>query len=120
MYQLNPTLKMPLYEQVKNMIILYITQGVYTAHEILPSIRELASQLAINPNTVSKAYKDLEQEGYIYSIVGKGSFVNETSKLLTLQKETALEDFSNQVADCRQSNIEADELVSIIQEIYYD
>ncbi len=120
MYQLNPTVKIPIYEQVKNMIILYITQGVYTPHEILPSIRELASQLAINPNTVSKAYKDLEQEGYIYSIIGKGSFVSEASEIISLEKTKALKKFQKSVERCQKSNISSQDLIKLIKETYHD
>ncbi len=65
----------PLYEQVKEKIRGLIISGVLPDGERLPAVRELASQLAINPNTIQRAYRELESEGYIRSIPGKGSFV---------------------------------------------
>ena len=65
----------PLYEQIKEKLKELIITGVLTENEKIPSVRELASSLAINPNTIQKAYKDLESEGYIYSRRASGSFV---------------------------------------------
>ncbi len=64
----------PIYEQVKDGFRKLILSGVLTTDERLPSVRELAAQLAINPNTIQRAYRELESEGFIYSIAGKGSF----------------------------------------------
>ena len=65
----------PLYEQIKEKLKELIITGVLSENEKIPSVRELASSLAINPNTIQKAYKDLESEGYIYSRRASGSFV---------------------------------------------
>lgn len=65
----------PLYEQIKNSVRSQILYGVLTPDEKLPSVRELAAQAAINPNTIQKAYRDLEAEGLIYSVPGRGCFV---------------------------------------------
>ena len=64
----------PVYAQIVDSVIRQIQAGVLIPGEKLPSVRELAGQLAINPNTIQRAYTELEQEGYIYSIPGKGSF----------------------------------------------
>ena len=65
----------PIYEQVKDGLRKLIVTGAMTPDERLPSVRALATQLAINPNTIQRAYTELENEGYIYSVPGKGSFV---------------------------------------------
>lgn len=65
----------PLYEQVKDSVRRLIFSGALPDGEKLPAVRELAAQLAINPNTIQRAYRELESEGYIRSIPGKGSFV---------------------------------------------
>jgi GntR family transcriptional regulator len=65
----------PLYEQIKTKIKDLIISGVLMPDEKIPSVRELAQTLTINPNTIQKAYKELETEGYIYSIIGKGNFI---------------------------------------------
>lgn len=64
----------PIYEQVKESLRRLIVSGALPPDEKLPSVRELASQLVINPNTIQRAYRELEREGYIVSIPGKGSF----------------------------------------------
>jgi len=65
----------PIYEQIKDQLRRLILTGALAEREKLPSVRELATQLAINPNTIQRAYRDLESEGTIYSLPGKGSFV---------------------------------------------
>lgn len=64
----------PIYEQVKDAFRRLIISGALSPEEKLPSVRELAAQLVINPNTIQRAYRELEAEGYINSIPGKGSF----------------------------------------------
>ncbi|MBQ1372286.1 MAG: GntR family transcriptional regulator [Oscillospiraceae bacterium] len=64
----------PIYEQLKENLRRLILSGAIAENEKLPSVRELAGQLAINPNTIQRSYRELEQEGFIYSIPGKGSF----------------------------------------------
>lgn len=66
----------PIYEQIKDGLKKLVVSGALSADEKLPSVRELASSLAINPNTIQRAYRELEQEGYIYSVPGKGSFAS--------------------------------------------
>lgn len=64
----------PIYEQVRDGLRKLIITGVIEAGDRLPSVRSLSASLAINPNTIQKAYEALEQEGYAYSVAGKGSF----------------------------------------------
>lgn len=67
----------PIYEQVRDGFRQLILSGVLPADSRLPSVRELASELAINPNTIQRAYRELEAEGYICSVPGRGSFVRQ-------------------------------------------
>ena len=64
----------PIYEQVKDGLRRLMVTGVIREGEKLPSVRTLAGTLAINPNTIQRAYEALEAEGYLYSVPGKGSF----------------------------------------------
>lgn len=66
----------PLYQQVKDSLRRMMLTGLLEPDEKLPSVRFLATQLAINPNTIQRAYAELEAEGYIYSVAGRGSFVS--------------------------------------------
>ena len=66
----------PLYQQVKDSLRRMMLTGLLEPDEKLPSVRSLATQLALNPNTIQRAYAELETEGYIYSVTGRGSFVS--------------------------------------------
>lgn len=72
MLELNYRDARPIYEQIKDGLRRLILSDVIRQDEKLPSVRELASQLAINPNTIQKAYRELEQEGYVYTVSGRG------------------------------------------------
>ena len=75
MISIDPRDPRPLYEQVVRGFRNLIAAGILKTNDQLPSVRALASQLAINPNTIQRAYRELEAEGCIYSTPGKGSFV---------------------------------------------
>ena len=74
MFSLNYRDARPIYEQVRDGLRSMMVTGVLAAGDKLPSVRSLATELAINPNTIQRAYSELEAEGYIYSVAGKGSF----------------------------------------------
>ena len=67
----------PIYQQVKDSLRRHVVTGVLLPGDKLPSVRALASQLSINPNTIQRAYAELEAEGYVVSVTGKGNFVAE-------------------------------------------
>ena len=79
MLQLNYRDPRPIYEQVKSEFRRLILSGALPRGEKLPSVRELAAELAINPNTIQRAYRSLEVEGWIATVPGKGCFVCSTS-----------------------------------------
>ena len=81
----------PIYEQVKDSFQHLILSGILRPDEKMPSVRELAGQLAINPNTIHRAYRELEQEGYICSVPGKGSFVADASDAMAMRRSELLE-----------------------------
>ena len=81
MIQLNYRDSKPIYEQIKDGLRKLVISNSLSADEKLPSVRELAAKLAINPNTIQKAYRDLESEGYIYTVTGKGTFVAERKEV---------------------------------------
>ena len=80
----------PIYEQVKDGFRQLILSGVMRPDERMPSVRELATQLAINPNTIQRAYRELEQEGCICSVPGKGSFVADARDTAALRRKELL------------------------------
>lgn len=96
MFQLDYSDHRPLYEQIKDRIKRLIISGALAEHDKIPSVRELAAQLAINPNTIQKAYKDLESEGYIYSQRARGSFV---APVVHPQENARIQDLHAQLAE---------------------
>ena len=77
MFEIDLKSRQPLYEQIVDNIKQQIIKGVLQANEQLPSVRSLAAELTINPNTIQKAYRELERLGYVSSLPGRGSFVND-------------------------------------------
>ena len=86
MISLNYRDSRPIYEQIKDGLKKLIVTGGLAADERLPSVRALATQLSINPNTIAKAYSELEAKGVIYSVPGRGSFVSDNTD--SLRQET--------------------------------
>lgn len=111
MIQINYRDPRPIYEQVKDGIRKLAYSGMVGADEKLPSVRELASRLAINPNTISKAYKELEQEGFIYTVTGRGTFINQEFDLNDRRKRELFEQFDKVVRELFESSVSEDELV---------
>ena len=99
MIQLNYRDSRPIYEQIRDGLKRLIITGAVGTDERLPSVRELASQLAINPNTIAKAFKELEQEGYIYTIAGRGSFAAGRQDVGVGRNEELLEKFDELVKE---------------------
>ncbi len=110
----------PIYEQIKNAIINQIMNGELEEDEALPSIRSLASDIKISVMTIKKAYDELESEGYIVSIQGKGTFV--APKNTELAKEQAQKDIEDNIQKAidiaNRFNITKKEIIDLI-EIFY-
>ena len=85
----------PIYEQVQDGLRKLMMAGALQEGEKLPSVRTLASQLAINPNTIQRAYEALEREGYVYSLPGKGSFVAPRKDVDEQRKQQLLKTFTD-------------------------
>ena len=111
---------LPIYLQIKNQIIEQILKGEIAEGTKLPSIRQLAKELKISVITTKRAYEELENEGYIDTILGKGSFVSLKEKDILKQKQ--LEAISNQLkeitVDAKKFNITLEQLVRLMEEFY--
>ena len=97
----------PIYEQIKDGLRRLIVSGALQTDERLPSVRTLAAQLAINPNTIQRAYRELEQEGYLYSVPGKGSFAAEHREVDTQRRDALLRRFDETVRELRFLGVDA-------------
>lgn len=110
----------PIYEQLKERLRQMILKGAYAGNEKLPSVRELAAELSVNPNTIQRAYRDLEAEGYVYTIAGKGSFAAELTQVDDSRVRELKERFSAAAAELLQLGITEDTLKELIKEGYRD
>ncbi len=81
MFQLDPQSRKSIYEQVIDKLKSMIISGALAAGDRLPSVRELSKQIEVNPNTVQKAYRELERSGYIYTTAGVGTFIADRSNI---------------------------------------
>ena len=100
----------PIYEQVKDSLRRLIVSGALPPDEKLPAVRELASQLVINPNTIQRAYRELEHEGYIVSVPGKGSFAREMAGVDSARREELLRAFDDAVEELTYLGLTSEEL----------
>lgn len=117
MIQLNYRDSRPIYEQIKDGLRKLVVTGAVKKDERLPSVRELATQLSINPNTIQKAYRELEQEGYIYTIAGRGSFAAERADVVQGRNEALMKEFDEIVKELLYLNGDKDSLIKRIEEI---
>lgn len=115
--QLNYRDAKPIYEQIKDGLRKLVVSNALAANEKLPSVREMASKLAINPNTIQKAYRELEGEGYIYTVVGKGTFVAERKEVLDTRQNELLEAFDEVVEELLFLSAEKDTLEERIEKL---
>ena len=118
MFQLDFKDRRPIYEQIKEKMKFLIIGGAMKEGEKIPSVRELAVSMAINPNTIQKAYKELESEGYIYSVTAKGYFVTSRASTDVGKNAELLAKFSDTVRELMYLGKTKNELSDIINSIY--
>ena len=119
MFLLNPRSKQPLYEQLVEQLRRQIVLGGMKAGASMPSVRQLATELGINPNTIQKAYRRMEEEGMILSIPGKGSFVSDDlADMLTKQREDQRSKAKQMLQSCREMGLTKEEITQMVEEIY--
>lgn len=114
------TSSIPIYEQIKKQIINEIITGTLEEDEILPSIRTLAKDIRISVMTIKKAYDELEEEGYIKTIQGKGSFVlPKNLDFIKEQKQKEIEEHINKIIEIGNNyNITKEEIIETINILY--
>lgn len=108
--------KRPIYIQISDKIKQLIISEYFTDN--LPSVRQLALQLEVNPNTIQKAYALLEKEGYIYNIIGKGCFVSKNININTFKENLVKTNFEKIFNVFSQNNIPQDTILKIFNEYF--
>ena len=108
----------PLYLQIMDEVRRAIVTGSLRAEEPLPSVRELAGELVVNPRTVSQAYQELEREGVIYVRRGQGTFVSPGARRGAGERRSlALAVAKRALLEARRNGVGAEELVTMIQKL---
>ena len=119
MISLNYRDSRPIYEQIRDGLRKLIVTGALSADEKLPSVRALAAQLAINPNTIQKAYGELEREGVIYSLKGRGSFVGSgIQELRMVQQQELIEQIFEISGELCELQVPQQEVCAVVQRAY--
>jgi GntR family transcriptional regulator len=105
----------PIYTQIADGFRIQITSGILRPEEKLPSVRELAVQLSINPNTIQRAYRQLEAEGWIATVPGKGCFVCGLRSYSESEKQELLVAFDKAAAALRKIGTSREELIARLE-----
>lgn len=115
MFQINLKNGEAIYLQLKEQVIKFALMGILKPNDQLPSVRVLARELGINPNTVAKAYNELENEKIIYSVSGKGSFITDDIFSVDSVKDKIMSEFITSVNKALQFGITKEELLGVIE-----
>ena len=105
----------PIYEQVAEKLEELMLLGILGENEPLPSVRSLAMELSINPNTIQRAYGELERQGYSYTVKGKGSFVAENSVMKEKRKKDLLIQVSEVIDEAIRLGISGEEIKNMVE-----
>lgn len=113
MFLLNLQSKVPIYEQIQDQILRFIKAGVLSPGDRLPSVRQLAQDNGINPNTVAKAYTELEKNGYVYNLPKKGVYVADLNA-----EESKHEHIKSVLKTLVDGGTTKEELIEVIEDIF--
>ncbi len=110
--------KRPIYEQVVEKLEKLIMGGALEADSKMPSVRAMGIDLAVNPNTVQRAYNQLEKEGYLYTVSGRGSFVAPESEWREGKKKKILEEWRLVTEGAREAGLTREQMMEQLVQIY--
>ena len=114
--------RVPIYEQIVNSFKQMTMSGILSPDEKLPSVRELSQELTINPNTIQKAYQELERQNIIYTKRGQGSFVNPNIQAINKEEKMGelIEEIKRIIVESMYLGISKEKLLDIINSAYED
>lgn len=110
--------KRPIYEQIVEKLEKLIVCGALESNTRMPSVRSLAMELSVNPNTIQRAYAQLEQNGYLYTIVGRGNYVTCEAEWKKGRVQTVLKEFTEVLTKARETRVPRGELMALFDRIY--
>lgn len=110
--------KRPIYEQIEDRFKELIALGVLQTDEKIPSVRQLAIDLSINPNTIQRAYTELERDGFIYSVKGRGNFVADVSDKLPTRKKRYYNELDEILEKAEGYLLTPDDVIEHVEQFY--
>ena len=111
--------RVPVYEQIINQVEEKILIGVLRAGDKMPSVRSLSIELSINPNTIQKAYTELDRKQLIVTVPGKGAFVSDkASEVLLTASRDRLTELASMVKQMHFAGIRKEEIIDIVNKVY--
>lgn len=116
--ELNPVAERPIYGQIVDRLKFAVASGVLRPGELIPSVRELSKQLVVNPNTVARAYRDLQAEGLVEPVRGMGLQVTAgaADRCKADRAETVRRRLREAIEEARRSDMDPTEIVAILRE----
>lgn len=119
MYQIDVMSRIPVYEQIVEQTKKFVLSGVLRPGDQIPTVRQLSAQLSLNPNTIQKAFKELDRQGLIFSSPGKGCFISpKANEILRKEKRKGLKELEKQLQELALGGIKKEELLELIDKIY--
>lgn len=118
MFDIDLQSRTPIYEQLYKRVVELTVKKQLRPNDKLPSVRELAKELGVNPNTVSKAFQNLERDGIIYSLAGRGSFISDKNG--DIIKQNAADNFKSAAKEAMTAGLSSDEMTDIVNKVFQD
>lgn len=118
MFDIDLQSRTPIYEQLYKRVVELTVKKQLRPNDRLPSVRELAKELGVNPNTVSKAFQNLERDGIIYSLAGRGSFISDKNG--DIIKQNAVDSFEAAAKEAVTAGLSAEEMTEIVNKVFQD
>lgn len=119
MFQIDAMSRQPVYEQLINQIEHFILTGILGTKDQIPSVRSLALQLSVNPNTIQKAYSELDRRGIIYSVPGKGCFISEDAhEILSQYKRQKLSELEELMYELSLAGVTKEQMIQCIDNVF--
>lgn len=118
MFDIDLQSRTPIYEQLYKRVVELTVKKQLRPNDKLPSVRELAKELGVNPNTVSKAFQNLERDGIIYSLAGRGSFISDKNG--DIIKQNAADSFKTAAKEAMTAGLSSEEMTDIVNKVFQD
>jgi len=122
MYQIDNQSRQAVYEQIVQQVERYVLSGVLDGGDKMPSVRSLSIQLNVNPNTVQRAYTELERSGLIITSPGRGAFVSDQGSVVLKERrrELSLADLKKLVAELKLAGLQKNQILQIVEGAYQE